>query len=69
MKRRHELTLHIELINVEDGAQLWGAQFRMPYFDVLTCPERLGDDIWRGMHAVLAGRQKMTLSFSAHEAA
>jgi len=21
--------LHIELINVEDGAQLWGAQFRI----------------------------------------
>jgi len=42
--------------------QLWGAQLRTPYLDALTCPEKLGADIWSGMHAVLAPHQEMTPS-------
>jgi DNA-binding winged helix-turn-helix (wHTH) protein len=69
IQRSDELMLHIELVDVEDGAQLWGVQFRRPYFEALTCPEKLGDDIWRGMQAVFARCQKTTFSFPAEEAA
>ena len=59
-----ELILHLELINVEDGSQLWGAQFRRLYSDVLTCPEKLGDGIWSGMQKILAPDPRMSESAS-----
>lgn len=36
-----ELLLHAELIDASDGTQLWGAQFKEPFADVLARPEEL----------------------------
>jgi DNA-binding winged helix-turn-helix (wHTH) protein/TolB-like protein len=55
-----ELMLHVELINVEDGAQLWGAQFRRSYSVILSCPEKLADEIWHGLQVILASKRKRT---------
>src|SRR6266571_7965002 len=38
-----ELLLHVELIDVCDGSQLWGEQFKEHYSDVLQEPEALAD--------------------------
>jgi DNA-binding winged helix-turn-helix (wHTH) protein len=40
-----ELLLHVELIDVEDGTQLWGAQFRESYADALADPQKVADRI------------------------
>lgn len=40
-----ELLLHVELIDPHDGTQLWGAQFKERYADVLAGPEKLASQI------------------------
>jgi len=54
VRRNDELLLHMELIDVDDGAQLWGAQFKEPYSDVLALPEKLGDGICAQLRPILA---------------
>jgi DNA-binding winged helix-turn-helix (wHTH) protein len=49
-----ELLLHFELIDVDDGAQLWGAQFRGLSSDVLASPEKLADSVSSGLRTILA---------------
>ena len=48
-----EVLLHLELIDVHDGAQLWGAQFRGVLADVISCPEKLADNICGQLRLVL----------------
>ena len=52
-RRNDELLLHVELIDVDDGTQLWGAQFKEPYSDVLDRPERLADRICDQLRPIL----------------
>jgi len=54
VQRNDELLLHLELIGVDDGTQLWGAQFRGLRFDVLAAPEKLADSISSGLQMILA---------------
>jgi len=49
-----ELLLHVELIDVDDGTQLWGAQFKAPYSDVLALPEKLADVICSQLRLIMA---------------
>jgi len=49
-----ELLLHFELIDVDDGAQLWGAQFRGLSSDVFASPEKLADSVFGGLQTILA---------------
>jgi len=49
-----ELLLHVELIDVDDGTQLWGAQFKAPYSDVLALPEKLADVICSQLRLIIA---------------
>src|SRR6184192_1035084 len=42
IRHNDELLLHVELIDVCDGSQLWGQQFKEHYSDVLQEPEALG---------------------------
>jgi DNA-binding winged helix-turn-helix (wHTH) protein len=49
-----ELLLHVELIDVEYGTQLWGAQFKESYADVLADPQKLADRICGQMQPILA---------------
>lgn len=49
-----ELLVHLELIDVEDGTQLWGAQFKESYTDVRGNPEKLVDLICSQLRPVLA---------------
>src|SRR6266566_7751669 len=54
IRRNDELLLHVELIDVGSGTQLWGAQFKEPYSDVLVHPEKLADKICQRLQLVLA---------------
>src|SRR3989454_12717517 len=45
IRHNDELLLHVELIDVCDGSQLWGEQFKEHYSDVLEDPETLADKI------------------------
>src|SRR6266849_4982498 len=54
IRRNDELLLHVELIDVGSGTQLWGAQFKEPYSVVLFHPEKLADKICHRLRLVLA---------------
>jgi DNA-binding winged helix-turn-helix (wHTH) protein len=54
VRRNDELLLHLELIGVDDGSQLWGAQFRERCSDVFASPEKLADSVSNGLHRILA---------------
>jgi TolB-like protein len=53
VQRSDELLLHLALIGVDDGTQLWGAQFRGLRSDVLAAPEKLADSISSGLQMIL----------------
>jgi len=53
IRRKDELLLHVELIDAEDGAQLWGAQFNEPYSDTFAHPEQLADAICVQLRRIL----------------
>jgi DNA-binding winged helix-turn-helix (wHTH) protein len=54
VRHNGEFLLHSELIGVDDGAQLWGAQFRGLSSDVLASPEKMADGIFRALQTILA---------------
>jgi len=54
VRRNDELRLHMELIDVDDGTQLWGAQFKEPYSDALAHPEKLAGKICAQLRPMLA---------------
>ena len=54
IRHNDELLLHVELIDVCDGSQLWGEQFKEHYSDVLEDPETLADKICDQLRPILA---------------
>ena len=54
IRHNDELLLHVELIDVCDGSQLWGEQFKDHYSDVLQEPEALADKICDRLRPILA---------------
>lgn len=48
-----DLLLHVELINVRDGTQRWGGQFRQPYAEAESNPGTLADRIYHDLRPVL----------------
>jgi DNA-binding winged helix-turn-helix (wHTH) protein len=53
-RRNDELFLHIELIDVGSGTQLWGALLKKPYSEIAECPEEFADGIAHQLGRVLA---------------
>ena len=43
-----------KVIDVGSGTQLWGAQFKEPYSEILVRPEKLADKICHRLRLVLA---------------
>jgi len=54
IRHNDELLLHVELIDVSDGSQLWGEQVKEHYSDVLEDPETLADKICNRLRPILA---------------
>src|SRR6266702_5340244 len=54
IRHNDELLLHVELIDVCDGSQLWGEQFKEHYSDVLEDPGTLADKICDRLRPILA---------------
>jgi DNA-binding winged helix-turn-helix (wHTH) protein len=53
-QRSDNLLLHLELIDVGDGTQLWGAQFDGSFAVALSCPEKLANNICDQLRPILA---------------
>ena len=53
IRHNDELLLHVELIDVSNGSQLWGEQFKEHYSDVLEEPETLADKICDRLRPIL----------------
>jgi len=53
IRRNEELFLHMELIDMEDGTQLWGDQLREPCPDGISCAEKLADAICMRLRPIL----------------
>jgi DNA-binding winged helix-turn-helix (wHTH) protein len=49
-----QLLLHVELIDVKDGAQRWGAQFKQTYSDLQSDSETLAHRVYDGLQPVLS---------------
>jgi DNA-binding winged helix-turn-helix (wHTH) protein len=49
-----ELLLHVELINIRDGTQRWGAQFKQSYADTQSDPGKLADRVYQELRPILA---------------
>ncbi|PYV71927.1 MAG: hypothetical protein DMG97_14745 [Acidobacteria bacterium] len=54
IRHNDELLLHVELIDVSTGSQLWGEQFKEHYSDALKEPEALADKICDRLRPILA---------------
>jgi len=59
--RNDKLLLHVELIDVDDGTQLWGEQFEETCSDVLARPEKLTDRICDQLRPIVAPNRKKAL--------
>ena len=53
-----ELLLHVELIDADDGTQLWGAQFKERYVDVLADPAELAAKICSRLRPILVRQRR-----------
>ncbi len=53
-----QLLLHVELIDVRDGTQRWGAQFKQAYTDVQSDPGALAQQVYDGLRPVLSQTTK-----------
>ena len=58
-----EVFLHVELIDVGGGTQLWGALFKNPYSEIAECPEKLADRISDQIRSILT-RLSVAASFA-----
>jgi DNA-binding winged helix-turn-helix (wHTH) protein len=52
-RHNDEVFLHVELIDVGSGTQLWGTLFKKPYSEITKCPEELADRISDQLRRVL----------------
>jgi DNA-binding winged helix-turn-helix (wHTH) protein len=54
VRRNGQLHLHIEMIDVEDGSQLWGAQFTDAFPEILDSPDKLVNKICEQIGQIVA---------------
>jgi hypothetical protein len=59
----------LELIDCDEGTQLWGAQFKEAYGDVLARPEDLADKISHQLLRVLSASRGLVDSKRSEHAA
>jgi TolB-like protein/Tfp pilus assembly protein PilF len=59
--RGDTLTLAVELVDVADGAQLWGEQYRRRLSDILTVEEDVARQITENLRLQLSGAEKKRL--------
>lgn len=53
-RHNDEVFLHVVLIDVGRGTQLWGTLFKKPYSEIAECPEKLADRISHQLRRILA---------------
>ncbi len=57
IQRGHDVLLHVELVDVADGTQLWGAQARCDSPQGLKQAEEIAEEISRHLSSILARRE------------
>jgi serine/threonine-protein kinase len=60
--RGETLSLAVELVDVADGAQLWGEQYRRQLADVLAVEEEIARQITENLRLQLSGAEKKRLA-------
>jgi len=53
LRRNDRFLLHMELLDVADGSQLWGAQFKESRPDVLDWSEKVADEVCAQLRPIL----------------
>jgi hypothetical protein len=54
IRRDNDLLLHVELVDVADGTQLWGAQASCSSSQVLKVSDEIADEILQQLHPILS---------------
>lgn len=54
IRHNDQVFLHVELIDVGSGTQLWGALFKKRYSEIAECPEKVADAISHQLVRILA---------------
>lgn len=62
LRRGRRLVVSVELVNAEDGAQLWGARFAHDYANLLALEEEIAREIMAGLRLKLTGAERTRLS-------
>jgi TolB-like protein len=57
VRRNGDLILNVEFIDVADGTQLWGAQIRQDYQQVIDCSEQVAREILQHLQPNLSMSQ------------
>jgi DNA-binding winged helix-turn-helix (wHTH) protein len=52
-RSQDKLLLHLELVDVCHGTQLWGGEFRRSFAGIQTAPGKLADQIWDRVRPIL----------------
>ena len=62
LKRGENVTLGLELVDVEDGAQLWSAYFNRKLADIFQVQEQIATEISNKLRVRLTGDQRKRLT-------
>ncbi|MBX7220627.1 MAG: protein kinase [Blastocatellia bacterium] len=60
--RSHRLILKLELVDVADGAQLWGEQYSRNFEDIFAIEEEMANEIAEKLRLKLTGEEKKKLT-------
>src|SRR5215475_9651375 len=61
LQRDDTLIINTELVDVDKGSQLWGAQYKRKLADVVTLQEEISRDISENLRLRLTGEEKLRL--------
>ena len=62
IQRKNAVNIHVELVDVADGAQLWGERYNRPMTDLMALEEQISDEITSRLRLRLTRAQRKPLT-------
>jgi serine/threonine protein kinase/tetratricopeptide (TPR) repeat protein len=62
IQRESAVNIHVELVDVADGAQLWGVRYNRPMTDLIALQEQISDEITSRLRLRLTRAQRKPLT-------
>ena len=62
LHRGESLVVRVELVNVQDGSQIWGENYNRPFSDVLAIEEEISREISEKLRLKIAGDEALWLT-------